>query len=597
MASLSLRFSLLLTALLPLTLTSVGGVVLPRTPAEVYDYIVVGGGSAGSVVASRLSENRSVSVLLIEGGPSNEGVTNSIIPYVYPRLYGTTYDWNFTTVPQSGLNGRVTPYLRGHILGGSSSINGMTLHRAPAADWDQIASFTGDSSFSWNNIIQYIQKNEAFKRPEGSRFDNAYDPAVHGFKGPIGSSLVEDDIWITEPTLTAAEEIGIPHSRDVNGGQPLGASWQQFTVKDGARSSAATAYVNKQDKVRSNLHVLLNSKVSRVLPRPGSNTTSGPLHFTTVEYTDGNGNTQTAVASREIIISTGVIATPGLLMRSGLGPRAQLQAAGITTLLDIPAVGQYLQDRCSLSAIWSVNNTDTDDNIDRNLTYFNELLQEWNDHRTGRLTQTGYRHILWARVPEDAPILSTIEDPSSGPTCPHYEIYPTNKWAGTSPRPETGNFVTMSIFVSASNVRGSVTLDASNPMNPIIDPKYLGSDWDTYVMRTAVRRAAEYMNAPAWRRWNATPVFDPSILDNDDALDQWIQTNAVGGVHAVGSARMGPPNSPPGTDVVGPDFRVKGVRGLRIVDTSVFPFVMNAHTMGPTYIMAEKAADLIKTGL
>ena len=155
-------------------------------------------------------------------------------------------------------------------------------------------------------------------------------------------------------------------------------------------------------------------------------------------------------------------------------------------------------------------------------------------------------------------------------------------------------------------------------MNPVIDPNYLGSDWDMYVMRTAIRRAAEYMNAPAWKSWNATPVFDPAILNDDNTLDQWIHANAFGGeldyvyhlltrriwltylfqgVHAVGSARMGPSNSPPGTDVVGPDFRVKGVRGLRIVDTSVFPFVMNAHTMGPTYMLAERAADVIRRGL
>ncbi|KAJ2920114.1 hypothetical protein MD484_g267, partial [Candolleomyces efflorescens] len=592
MVSLSLRFSVLLASVLPLAFTGVVGVAVPRAPADVYDYIVLGGGAAGSIVASRLSESRNVSVLLIEGGPSNEGVTNAIIPYIYPRLYRSTYDWNFTTVPQPGLGGRATAYLRGHILGGSSSINGMTLNRAPASDWDKIASFTGNSGFTWNNILQYVRRNEAFKRPEGSRFDNAYDPAVHGFEGPIGNSLVEDDSWITEPTLTGAEQVGIPYNRDVNSGHPLGVSWQQFSVQDGARSSAATGYINQQARTRRNLHVLLNSRVTRVLPRPGSS-----LHFTTVEYTDANGTTLTAVASREIIISTGVMATPGLLMRSGLGPRAQLEAAGIPTLLDIPAVGQFMQDRCGISAIWSVNNTDTDDSIDRNATYFNELLQEWNEHHTGRLTQTGYRHMIWGRVPDDAPLLSTMEDPSSGPTCPHYEIYPANKWAGTSARPATGNFVTMSIFVSASNVRGSVTLNATSPMNPVIDPNYLGSDWDMYVMRTAIRRAAEYMNAPAWKSWNATPVFDPAILNDDNTLDQWIHANAFGGVHAVGSARMGPSNSPPGTDVVGPDFRVKGVRGLRIVDTSVFPFVMNAHTMGPTYMLAERAADVIRRGL
>jgi choline dehydrogenase-like flavoprotein len=139
--------------------------------------------------------------------------------------------------------------------------------------------------------FQLQSQNEAFRRPEGSRFDNTYDPAVHGFEGPIGNSLVEDDSWITEPTLTGAEQVGIPYNRDVNSGQPLGINWQQYAVQDGARSSAATGYINAQDRARNNLRVLLNSRVSRVLPRPGGNSTSGPLHFTTVEYTDGNGST------------------------------------------------------------------------------------------------------------------------------------------------------------------------------------------------------------------------------------------------------------------------------------------------------------------
>ncbi|KAF6753876.1 aryl-alcohol oxidase-like protein [Ephemerocybe angulata] len=592
MVSLSLRFCSLL-ALVPLAAV---GSVIPR--ADAYDYIVVGGGSAGSIIASRLSENSSVSVLVIEGGPSHEGEVDLTIPYVYPRTFRSRFDWNYTTVPQPNLGNRPGIYLRGHVLGGSSSINGMTLNRAPASDWDKIASYTGDSSFRWDAILPYIKKNEGFNRPPNTpEYANTYDPAVHGFNADkIGNTLVTDGNWISQPALQAATEVGINYVRDVNGGLPVGISWQQFSTKDGSRSSAATAYLSAGIlSSRTNLKVLLNAFVTRLLPVSGTD-----LKFTTVEYKDASGNTVTVSARREVILSAGVMSTPIILMRSGLGPRAHLQANNITTILDVPAVGQNLQDRCGAAAVWSVNATDTDDDIDRNPAVFNRWLNQWNQNHTGRLTQMSYRQMIFGRVPNNASIFSGgFQDPSSGPTCPHYELYPANKWTSpTTPQPATGNFVSMNIFVSASNVRGTVTLDPTNPLtgNPVIDPKYLSSEWDRYVMRDAVRTSVRYFNAPAWKKWNATPVFDTAILNSDAALDAWISSSAFGGVHGVGTARMGPANSPAGQDVVAPNFKVKGVSGLRIADTSVFPFVINGHTMGATYAIAEKVSDLIKSG-
>ncbi|KAF5311368.1 hypothetical protein D9611_012550 [Ephemerocybe angulata] len=473
----------------------------------------------------------------------------------------------------------------------------MTLNRAPASDWDKIASHTGDRSFRWENILKYIKKNEGFNRPPNTReYANSYDPSVHGFNADkIGNTLVTDGNWISEPSLGAASEVGISHVGDVNGGYPVGISWQQFSTKGGARSSAATEYLNARIlKSRPNLKVLLNSFVTRTLPTAGSN-----LRFTTVEYRDASGATVTATARREVILSAGVMATPIILMRSGLGPRAHLQANNITTVLDIPAIGQNLQDRIGAAAVWMVNATDTDDDIDRDTAVFNKWMDQWNHNRTGRLTQMSYRQMIFGRVPNNASIFSTMQDPSSGPTCPHYELYPANKWTSpTSPRPPTGHFVTMNIFVSASNVRGTVTLNPTNPLtgNPVIDPKYLSSEWDRYVMRDAIRTSARYFNAPSWKKWNATPVFDTSILNDDDALDAWVSSAVFGGVHGVGTARMGPTNSPPGQDVVAPNFKVKGVSGLRIADTSIFPFVINWHTMGATYAIAEKVSDLIKSG-
>ncbi|KAF6745898.1 hypothetical protein DFP72DRAFT_1153355, partial [Ephemerocybe angulata] len=543
---------------------------------------------------------------------SHENEVDLTIPYIYPRTFHSRFDWNFTTVPQPNLNNRAPIYPRGHVLGGSSSINGMTLNRAPASDWDKIASHTGDRSFRWENILKYIKKVDRFTVDFHRSLLYTHAPFSDGrTKVSIVHPTPENmrtHMTLLSMVLTPIRLETHSHVGDVNGGYPVGISWQQFSTKGGARSSAATEYLNARIlKSRPNLKVLLNSFVTRLLPTAGSN-----LRFTTVEYRDASGGTcfiadtrlpyswsrtlatVTATARREVILSAGVMSTPIILIRSGLGPRAHLQANNITTVLDIPAIGQNLQDRIGAAAVWMVNATDTDDDIDRDTAVFNKWMDQWNHNRTGRLTQMSYRQMIFGRVPNNASIFSTMQDPSSGPTCPHYELYPAVRLQQIYSIPFPLTYLKP---YSAVTPGGTVTLDPTNPLtgNPVIDPKYLSSEWDRYVMRDAIR-SARYFNAPSWKKWNATPVFDTSILNDDDALDAWVSSAVFGGVHGVGTARMGPTNSPPGQDVVAPNFKVKGVSGLRIADTSIFPFVINGHTMGATYAIAEKVSDLIKSG-
>ncbi|TEB21683.1 alcohol oxidase [Coprinellus micaceus] len=549
----------LLGAFVSLASTSTANVLPRQTSDTTFDYVIVGGGAAGAVLANRLTENRSVSVLLLEAGPDNTGKIEAVVPYIYSRLFGSDWNWNYTIVPQPGLNNRVVPYFRGHVLGGSTEIK---YHRLT------------------------VSKNEQFV--PGTNDNGRFLSSTHGTSGPIGVSLNQVNQWILEPTLTAAQQSGVwAFNQDNNDGDPIGISWQQFAIKGGQRSSAATGYLNQQVRARSNLKIQVNSRATR----------SNPLTFSTVEYkNDVTGATGQVTARRDIILSAGVIDTPALLLRSGLGPTADVQAAGITPLVNLPAVGQHFVDHAGTPIAWQVNTTLTDDEIDKNSTLLNQLLDEWNASKTGRLTTTSLAHIQFSRLPSNASIFQTVADPQEGKAdAPHFEALLANKWTLLAPRPATGNFVGMTHFCLSPLSRGSVRLNPQNPQGaPLIDSGSLSHPFDIFTLRYAIRQTARFFQAPVWRTYNAQPVFDPAILDSDSALDEYIRNNSFGGAHGVATAKIGKANSPAGTDVVGPDFRVKGVSGVRVVDASVIPFSPGGHAMVPVYVVAEKAADIIK---
>ncbi|RXW17478.1 hypothetical protein EST38_g8376 [Candolleomyces aberdarensis] len=607
-------------------LTAYGGTVnvLPRAPVEKFDYVIVGGtytlvmsihsffvtdgGAAGSIVASRLTEDPRTTVLLLEAGPTNEGLLVGEVPYIYARMFMSQYDYNYTLVPQASVDNRVLPYFRGRILGGSTSINGMTYTRGPKSDWDRIASYIGDPSWSWNALQPYFRKNEAFEDPPpasnggpvGGR--RQFTPSVHGRSGNIAVSLNEATEWIVPPTLEAAAAVGIPYNEDGNSGDPLGISWQQFSIKNGERSSVATGYLQTPSvKRRRNLVIRTDSHVTRILRKEGERGTRS-VTFDRVEYVDQAGNTVVVQARKDIISSAGVIDTPTLLMRSGLGPQQELRDAGITPIADIPALGKNFVEHIGLPITWSVNTTLTDDELDRNTTLYGEELAKWEQTKSGRLTQTSLTHIMFDRVPQNEsiwqdPSVAGQPDPSGGALAPHYEQIVSNKWTTLALLPPTGNYVGMTHFVTSPTSVGSVTLNASNPTGPpLINPNSLNTLWDRYVLRYAVRRTLAYMNADVWKKYDTTPQFELALDADDETADAFIRANAFGGAHGVATAKIGPRNSPAGSDVVGPDFRVKGVNGLRIVDASVIPFMPNGHSMAPVYIVAEKASDIIRWG-
>ncbi|KAJ6575612.1 alcohol oxidase [Mycena vulgaris] len=555
-----------------------------------FDFIVVGGGTAGNVIANRLTEDLNHSVLVLEAGGSNAGVLDIIVPFLASvATPNTAQDWNYTTTPQAGLNGRVLPYPRGFVLGGTSSINYMVYTRGPKDDWDRFARVTGDNGWSWDSVFPYILKNERFTPPaDHHNTTGQFNPAVHGFNGINSVSLAGFPGAADRRIIAATTQLKeFPFNLDMNSGKPLGIGWAQATINNGSRSSSATSYLAPNFIARPNLVVLLNARVTRLLETaPGTLTT-----FRTVEFVqDLDGKKFTLTAKNEVILSAGSIGTPNVLLHSGIGSCTTLTSLGIKCLHNLPSVGQNLSDHSYLPMGFLVNSTDTFDNFARNATLQGALLGQWEATRTGLLVDNYESHIGWLRVPKSSPIFDRFADPAAGPNAPHYELVMGNGLF--TPAPATGHFFSVASVVVSPSARGSVTINSRDPLAvPIINPNLLGSQADKLIMRESVKSALRFAAAPAFAGYIISPV-GVSFSSTDAQLDAFIVGNTVTIWHPAGSASMSPTRATWG--VVDPDLRVKGLTGLRIVDLSVVPFVPSAHPQAAVYIIAERAADLIK---
>ncbi|KAF8192528.1 hypothetical protein BJ912DRAFT_1095103 [Pholiota molesta] len=588
-----------------------------------YDYIIVGAGTAGLTLANRLTEDPKVTVLVLEAGISDEGQALVTAPFLAPTITpNTILDWNYTVVPQVGLNNRDFPYPRGRLLGGSSSINYLFHQYGSTEDWDRFARVTGDPGWAWSNMRQFVSKvftmtsrftsipshaiwliHIARKNCAScgwSQTTGQFIPSIHGFNGVMGISLPgfneSTDTRVMQTTGQLPSEF--PYNEDMSGVDRslLGLGFVPGAVNGGVRSSSSTSYL-AQANSRPNLTVLINSTVQKVIE---TGSILGIKVFKSVQFTSSPGTSFApggspsvqVNATKEVILSAGSIGTTQILQLSGIGNPDDLNPLKIQVLINSPKVGRNLMDHTFLPNIFSVNGETSLDHVLQDSNSINAVVNQFFTNHTGMIAAPVSNTFGFARIPANSTALKGIPDPAPGPNSPHFEYIPTNFFISAEvPEPATGSFFTIVTVLVNPTSRGTVKIRSTNPFDkPIIDPRFLTTDFDVAVMRESVKSTRRFVSAPAWADYVIGPIVPG--LDTDDEIDNFVRTTTTTIFHPSGTAGMAAFNSSNG--VVNPDLSVKGTLGLRVVDASVFPFIPSSHTQGPVYMVAERASQIIK---
>src|SRR5580692_3137254 len=518
-----------------------------------YDYIIVGAGSAGCVLAARSTEDPHSRVLLLEaGGPDKAKEIH--IPAAFSKLYKTDVDWNYSTEPEPCLHNRRLYWPRGKILGGSSSMNAMIYIRGNHLDFDHWASL-GNQGWSFNDVLPYFKKSQMQARGESE---------FHGTSGPLHISDLRCVNPLTRAFLEAADALGIPCNPDFNSERQDGAGFYQVTQKNGSRHSAADAYL-KPALNRKNLTVVTNAHVARI--------TLQKQRAVGVEYFSSAGAT-TARADREVILSGGSINSPQLLLLSGIGPADEISRAGIRPTHDLPGVGKNLQDHLMVSVGYlctkpvSMANAESLRNFLRYLVFKRGPLVS-NVAEAGIFSRT--------RAGLREPDLQLLFGPA----------YYVNH--GLTPRKEHCFGFGPTLITPES--RGSISLKSANPLEPpAIRANYLSTSADMRVIVEGVKLSRQLAHAKAFQPYRGAELHPGSTVQSDQEIANFVRAEAQTLYHPVGTCKMGSDS----TAVVDGSLRVHGIDGLRVADASVMPRIPCGNTNAATIMIAEKAADVIR---
>lgn len=524
------------------------------------DYVIVGGGSAGCVLAARLSEDPETQVTLLEAGPPDTSALIHCPGGLAVLAKNGQANWAFATVPQPGLNGRCGYQPRGKVLGGSSSVNAMIYARGHHADYDHWAA-EGNAGWGWDDVLPYFKRAEHNERGAD---------AFHGTGGPLNVMDLRSPHRFGPIFVEAGKQAGYPENRDFNGAEQEGVGLYQVTHKEGERFSAAKAYL-APGRHRPNLHVVTGAQATRIL--------FDGRRAVGVEYRHA-GVTKQAGAAREVLVCSGALQSPQLLMLSGVGPQAHLREHGISVVHDLPGVGQNLHDHVDVVQVVDAPKLqDLFGLSGRGLVNLLKAVFEWRDHRTGLLT-TNFAEAGAFIKSDPAEALPDLQL--------HFVI---GKLVDHGRKTAWGHGYSCHVCLLRPKSRGSVQLQSADPLAaPRIDPNFLGDADDVRRLVRGFQAMRHILGQPALAGHGGRELAASAKAQTAEQIEAFIRAYADTIYHPVGSCRMG---SGP-LDVVDEALRVRGIGGLRVVDASIMPRIVGGNTNAPTIMIAEKAADLIQ---
>src|SRR6266849_2085148 len=518
-----------------------------------YDYVIVGAGSAGCVLANRLTEDPTVSVLLLESGGADT-LKEVHIPAAFSKLFQSAYDWNYATEEQAQLKQRTVYMPRGKVLGGSSSINAMIYMRGNRYDYDHWCAL-GNQGWGYADVLPYFKQAQHQERGAS---------AYHGVGGPLNVTDLRCVNPLTRAFVAAGVELGWPHNADFNGAEQEGVGVYQVTQKQGQRHSTAEAYL-KPARRRRNLTVLPRAHATRLLFEQ--------RRCMGVAYLR-DGQPQQAQVRREALLCAGAINSPQLLLLSGIGPAADLQMLGLPVTQDLPGVGQNLQDHLVAGVIYACTQPVSLAGAETLANLLSYLLRKRGPFTTN-VTEAGA--FLKTRPELPAPDIQVI-------------FLPVTVIEHGLVRPESHGF-TIGLTRLRPQSRGFITLRSPDPLEPpAIQPQYLMSESDLQALVEGISLCRKVAQAAAFAPFRGMELYPGPEVQGDAAMTDYVRETALTGDHPVGTCKMG---SDP-LAVVDAELRVHGLEGLRVVDASIMPTIVSGNTNAPTIMIAEKAADLIK---